>query len=89
MHSKDKALCSDLETGNTCPAIPMIQTDAYIMFDPPTWKALQDYIDALIRLAKKKETGVFSRKSSEDQELLDVLYKIKFMMKRSDENWKS
>lgn len=49
----DRALCSDLKTGTTCPALPMSQTDKFYMLAPATWEGVQNYIDALIRLAEK------------------------------------
>lgn len=90
LHWNDKALCSDLQTGDACASIPMASTNKYYLFDPPTWKATQDYIDALIRYARKQtnagEESFFSS-SAENDALLDALYKIKFAMHAADETF--
>lgn len=48
------ALCSQLETGATCPTKPMSQLPNVYLISFPTWEAIQNYQDALIRAAKGK-----------------------------------
>lgn len=43
------AQCADLQNGHATPAVPIDQTDRWIMFSPETWENIQNYIDALKR----------------------------------------
>lgn len=44
-----RALCSDLKTGNTCPAVGIESTNNWYMMPPKTFESFQNYIDALVR----------------------------------------
>jgi len=43
------AQCADMGNGHATPAVPIDQTDRWIMFSPETWENIQNYIDALKR----------------------------------------
>lgn len=54
LHFKDKALCSMLGSGETCPALPIGQTEKFYMLDPLTFKKVQNYIDELIQCVETR-----------------------------------
>lgn len=46
--SANQALCTELNTGIPCRAVPMSQTDVWYMLPPEDFEALTNYIDKLI-----------------------------------------
>lgn len=90
LHFNDFALCSDLETGQTCPKIPMSATQNYPMFAPATWKNISNYIDELIRAVKsQKSSSSLFLSSEKSDETLNALYRIKFAMQSANKNWRT
>jgi hypothetical protein len=47
------ALCSELGTGVALPPVDMKTTNNWYMMDPPTMKAVMDYIDELVHEVNK------------------------------------
>lgn len=49
MHDQPRAqaLCSDSDA-KPCPAVPMEQTDKWLMLTPEAWQALNNYLDLLV-----------------------------------------
>lgn len=86
LHFGDSALCSDIQTGDACPKVPMSQTEKYVMLEPQTWANIQNYIDALLRALQQKGSPGFL--SSERDEQLNALYRIKFAMRSAEQNWR-
>lgn len=86
LHFHDVALCSDMATGDKCASIPMSSTESFVMFPPQTWHHIQSYIDELIRAVQAKGSAGFL--SSEKDETLNALYRIKFSMRSAEKNWK-
>lgn len=90
LHFGNEALCSEMKIGGgACPPLPIEKTQNFIMLEPQTWEALNNYIDELIRLARGDSNGFLSRKmNKEDKALLEVLLKIKHRMLAVDESFK-
>ena len=51
LHFGQFALCSDMATGLVCDTLPIERTQNFIMLEPETWEALNNYIDELVRMA--------------------------------------
>lgn len=65
-------LCSDLKTGNSCPAIDLQASNKFYAMPTETWKNLNNYIDELIRrLSVKNFSGNDSTVSLTAQNLRD------------------
>lgn len=72
-----RALCSELNTGVECPAVPLGETNRWYMLEPQTLQKLMEYIDELIYEIQKPQIQSNEKKKESIELTVDHLRQLR------------